>query len=363
MLTLDYRPNRFADLVGQKSVAPVLRALLLGGQVPSSLLFSGTRGCGKTSAGRIFAAALNCVSPEQGDACGVCERCVDVQHGRSSSVIEIDAASHGGVDDVRALQELVQFAVSGNYRVIILDEAHSMSRPAFNALLKVLEEGPPNTVFLLLTTEPDKIPDTVRSRCMHIPFRNVAPAAIAARLEHVCEKEGIEYEKLALEDISRKAEGSVRDALMVLDQVRHLGPATVDAVRQLRGHAPVGNKILGLFVTQDFKGGMDVGRSYFETSGDVGGLLEDLFEALQERFSSNAITSKQMIQATKLIWQARSLPPNRLTVESLLTLLYGLFHVEKPVKTNDMPILGADTIKSSKSSFTSLEELAALAEG
>jgi DNA polymerase-3 subunit gamma/tau len=288
-----------------------------------------------------------------------------IQSGSSPSVVEIDAASHGGVDDVRTLQELVQFSVPDKYRVILLDEAHSMSKQAFNALLKVLEEGPPNTVFVLLTTEPDKILETVRSRCMSIPFRNVPPAAIAARLEYVCEREGIQYEKNALEDIARHAEGSVRDALMVLDQGRLLGAVTVPQIRLLRGQYPVASQVLAALTLGDQAAATRVGREYFEVSGDVSGFLADLFDSLQERFASNAITSKQMIQATRLIWQTRehiSVRDGRMMIEALITLLYGVLYDEKTLKTSQVPILESDA-KSTKSAPMSLEELVALAEG
>ena len=364
MLALEYRPRKFADLVGQDAARAVLRALVVGGNVPTSLLIAGTRGSGKTSAGRILAGALNCSNQDKGDACGTCESCLSIQSGSSPSVVEIDAASHGGVDDVRTLQELVQFSVPDKYRVILLDEAHSMSKQAFNALLKVLEEGPPNTVFVLLTTEPDKILETVRSRCMSIPFRNVPPAAILSRLEYVCEKEGIDYDKGALEDISRHAEGSIRDGLMALDQARILGSVTVESVRSLRGHVPVASHILAALLLQDQSHAVTITRKYFEASGDTSVFLADLFDALQERFESNSITPKQMIQATRLIWQTRehlSVRDGRMLLEALVTLLYGVFYDEKTLKTSQVPILGTE-VKSSKSAPTTLEELVALAE-
>ena len=240
-----------------------------------------------------------------------------------------------------------------------------MSKQAFNALLKVLEEGPPNTAFVLITTEPGKILETVRSRSMFIPFRNVPPAAIAARLQYVCEKEGIEHEKVALEDIARYAEGSVRDAIMVLDQARLLGSITVDNIRLLRGQHPVASQILAALILQDQKTAAQIGRNYFESSGDVSGFLADLFDALQERFVNNVITPKQMIQSTRLIWQTRehlSVRDGRMMIEALITLLYGVFYDEQTLKTSKVPILGTEA-KSIKSAPTTLEELVALAEG
>lgn len=362
MLALEYRPKRFLDLIGQDGPRAVLRALVYSGNVPTALLIAGTRGSGKTSAGRILAAALNCTNPDKGDACATCGACLAIQSNASGSVTEIDAASHGGVEDVKGLQELIQFSVPDKYRVVILDEAHSMSKQAFNALLKVLEEGPSNTIFVLITTEPDKILETVRSRCMFIPFKNVPPAAIAARLQYVCEKEGIDYDKSALEDISRHAEGSVRDGLMALDQARVLGPVTVESVRSLRGHVPIASQILAALLLQDQPHAITIVRNYFEVSGDTSILLADLFEALQERFVSNSITPRQMIQATRLIWQAREKQESRMVIEALVTLLYGVFYDEKTLQTSKMPILESDK-KSSKSAPTTLEELIALAEG
>jgi DNA polymerase III subunit gamma/tau len=233
-----YRPKRFADLLVQDHVAAVLRGAVARGRVGHGYLLTGPRGVGKTTAARILAMALNCPSRDAaGDPCGECENCVRVWSGSANlDVVEIDAASNRGVDDARDLRERAMYAASreGHYKVYIVDEAHMLTREAWNALLKVLEEPPPGVVFVFATTEPQKIAAAaapVLSRLQRFDFRRIGPGAIRDRLRQVLDAEGIAADDDALTLIARHADGGMRDALSVLDQCLSFGEGAVTAAR------------------------------------------------------------------------------------------------------------------------------------
>jgi len=219
-----YRPRSFSEVIGQEHVTRTLQNALAAGRVVHAYLFSGPRGTGKTSTARILAKAVNCLGEEGEKPCNDCFICRSVDEGRLLDLIEIDAASHTGVDDIRDLREKIHFAPSdARYKFYIIDEAHMLSTSAFNALLKTLEEPPAHAYFVLATTAPHKIPATILSRCQRFDFRPIPMKKIIGRLEWIAEQEGLEVEREALELIARQATGSMRDADSLLDQVASYG--------------------------------------------------------------------------------------------------------------------------------------------
>ncbi|HEY8655900.1 MAG TPA: DNA polymerase III subunit gamma/tau [Candidatus Limnocylindria bacterium] len=233
-----YRPQTFSEIVGQDHVTRTLRNAIAGGQVAHAYLLAGARGIGKTSIARIIAKAVNCPKAKDGDPCDRCDSCVAIRDGRFLDLIEIDAASNRGIDEMRDLREKVRFAPSmGQYKVYVIDEAHQLTNEAFNALLKTLEEPPPHAIFVLATTESQKIPATIVSRTQRFDLRRITHAAMVEQLAAIAKAEKVKVEPAALEAISRHAQGSLRDAESIFDQVETFagGAVTLADVDALLG--------------------------------------------------------------------------------------------------------------------------------
>jgi DNA polymerase-3 subunit gamma/tau len=219
VLARKWRPKRFSELVGQEHVVRALTNALDSGRVHHALLFTGTRGVGKTTIARIFAKSLNCERGSSAEPCGECASCLDIDAGRFVDLLEIDAASNNGIEEVRSLIENAQYMPArGRTKVYLIDEVHMLSKPAFNALLKTLEEPPGHVKFLLATTDPQKLPVTVLSRCLQFNLRRLEPAQISGQLTRILQAEGIAAEPAAIELLARAADGSLRDGLSLLDQ-------------------------------------------------------------------------------------------------------------------------------------------------
>lgn len=228
VLARKWRPKTFADLVGQQHVVKALQNALDKGRLHHAYLLTGTRGVGKTTIARILAKSLNCENAQHGEPCGQCQSCRDIDAGRFVDLLEIDAASNTGIDNIREVLETAQYApTAGKYKVYIIDEVHMLSKSAFNAMLKTLEEPPEHVKFILATTDPHKVPITVLSRCLQFVLRNLTPQQVADHLTHVLKTEKIVYEPAALALLGRAAQGSMRDALSLLDQAIAMGSGSV----------------------------------------------------------------------------------------------------------------------------------------
>jgi DNA polymerase-3 subunit gamma/tau len=209
-----WRPQSFSEVVGQDPITQTVRNSLASGRVAHAYLFCGPRGTGKTSMGRLLAKAVNCLQPADGEPCNTCESCQAYLEGRAMDLVEMDAASNRGIDEIRKLRDRVGLApMAGERKVYLVDEVHMLTAEAYNALLKTLEEPPPHIIFILATTEAHKVPATIISRCQRFDFHRLPLAAVVSRLEHICKQEGIQIEAAALQEIARSASGSLRDAI------------------------------------------------------------------------------------------------------------------------------------------------------
>ena len=236
-----YRPLTFQDMVGQEHVTKILKNQLQTGKVSHAYIFSGTRGTGKTTAAKVFARAINCLNPKDGEPCNECEACKSILEGTSTDVIEMDAASNNGVDNIRTIRQEVAYSTTGlKYKVYIIDEVHMLSAGAFNALLKTLEEPPANVVFILATTEEHKILPTILSRCIRFEFKKIGKPEIVERLKYVLGTLNVGYEEEALERIAFLADGGMRDALSILERCVNAssGDVTEAKVEEIVGTVP-----------------------------------------------------------------------------------------------------------------------------
>ena len=324
-----YRPDTFADVIGQEHVTEPLQRALTNNRVNHAYLFSGPRGCGKTTSARILARALNCERGPRAEPCGECQSCRDLARGGSGSidVIEIDAASHGGVDDARDLRERAFFSpVSSRYKIYIVDEAHMVTTAGFNALLKLVEEPPPHVKFIFATTEPDKVISTIRSRTHHYPFRLVPPRLLTDYLGKLCAAEGIAVEAAVLPLVVRAGAGSVRDSLSVLDQL--LGGASESGVQYRQATALLGytpdsllDEFVDAFAAGDAGGVFSCVDKVIEVGQDPRRFAEDLLRRLRDLVIvaavpdalSSGLVDVAADQAERLSSQAASLGAGELT--------------------------------------------------
>ncbi len=288
-LTARYRPQTFAQVAGQETIKTILSRAALEDKVAPAYLLSGTRGVGKTTIARIFAKALNCRTAPTAEPCCVCDLCRAVAGGSSVDVVEIDGASNRGIDDVRRLKEDVGYApMNGRYKIFIIDEAHMLSREAFNALLKTLEEPPRHVTFIMATTEPHKFPATIISRCQHFVFKPLPEAALAAHLENVLRQENLPHEPAAVRLLARRGAGSVRDSMSLLGQALALGETelTEAGVRSVLGLAgqEAFTALLEAVRTADIPAAVSLLRALLDQGLDMGFFLRELAQLWRNLF-------------------------------------------------------------------------------
>ena len=281
-----FRPQDFEELVGQDHISTTLLNSIKGNKIAHAYLFSGSRGTGKTSTAKIFAKAVNCLEPHNGEPCNKCQNCIKITEGNSLDVLEIDAASNRGIDEIRDLREKVKYApAEGKYKVYIIDEVHMLTTEAFNALLKTLEEPPHHVIFILATTEPHKLPPTIISRCQRFDFKRIAFTSLLAQLKKVAGDVGIDVDDKALFIIAGKAEGGMRDALSLLDQSAAYGNGTVtyNTVIEILG-AVEEKEIINLLrsiLSRDAVGMLEAIERHVMEGKDLKSILHELQECVR----------------------------------------------------------------------------------
>ena len=275
-----WRPKTFADVVGQEHITETLQRQVAEGRLSHAYLFTGTRGTGKTTCAKILARAVNCEQPENGNPCNRCPSCLGIESGRFLDVVELDAASNNGVDSVRALRdEAIYSPAQVKKRVYIVDEVHMLSTPAFNALLKILEEPPAHLMFILATTELHKVPATILSRCQRFSFRRIRPQDIVGRLNYIAGQEHIDLKEDGAALLARLSDGALRDALSLLDQCAAAGGA-IDAPAVLDALGLAGNvqtaQLMSLILSRDTRGALELLGKLYDGGKDVGAVLGEL---------------------------------------------------------------------------------------
>jgi DNA polymerase-3 subunit gamma/tau len=345
VLARKYRPQTFADVLEQDHVTRTLGNAIAAGRVAHAILFSGPRGTGKTTVARILAKALNCQGSAPVAPCNDCRSCREITAGNAADVYEIDGASNNSVDQVRELRENVKYTPAhSRYKIYIIDEVHMLSTPAFNALLKTLEEPPPHVLFMFATTEPHKIPVTILSRCQRYDFRRVRLSSIAAHLAAICSREGVEIAPESLELIARESGGSVRDSLSLLDQVIAGGQRSVSPEQVLETLGVVDrsrlHELAGAVVNGDAPGFLAVLDDLVDRGHDVKKLYADLLDYLRDLWIVQTTRSPEKLvelpgQEIALMQErARAVP-----AAALEHVLDTLFRDEPAVRLSPQPKL------------------------
>ena len=282
-----FRPPVFSQIVGQEHITKTLKNQIIYGRVGHAYLFNGGRGTGKTSAAKVLARAVNCLNPQEGEHCNECQICKAAIEGSLTDIVEMDAASNNSVEDIRSIRDEVNFLPTlAKYRVYIIDEVHMLSTGAFNALLKTLEEPPAHVKFILATTEPQKIPATILSRCQRFDFKKIPDEDIAKRLQYVCKESNIEISEDALKTIAGLSEGAMRDALSILDRCVQDGTDKIDVqkIKDLVGIPQITyiNDVVEKILNSDIEGSVDAIENLLKDGKDLNNVLWEMIKYVKD---------------------------------------------------------------------------------
>lgn len=337
-----FRPTKFSEIVGQDHITKTLKNQIIAGRVGHAYLFNGGRGTGKTSAAKILARAINCLNPQDGEPCNECEICKATLEGSLTDIVEMDAASNNSVEDVREIREAVNFLpTKAKYRVYIIDEVHMLSTGAFNALLKTLEEPPEHVKFILATTEPQKIPATILSRCQRFDFKRISNEDIIKRLKIVCDESKIETTEEALNLIAVLAEGGMRDALSILERCNQDGEDKIDEnkIRDLVGIPQITyvKQIIESVLNKDATQSLEVVEDVLKQGKDLSNLLWEIIKYTKDillyKSTGKAETyNKSEIEDIKKLSEKAS-------KEELINLICNLSELENQIKTSTQKLI------------------------
>ena len=331
-----FRPMTFGEILGQDHITTTLRNQVIAGRVGHAYLFTGVRGCGKTTSAKVLARAINCLNPKDGEPCNECDICKAQMEGSLTDVVEMDAASNNGVDDIRAIRDEVNFLPTvAKYRVYIIDEVHMLSTGAFNALLKTLEEPPAHVKFILCTTEPQKLPATILSRCQRFDFKKISSEKIVENLDHICKECGINYSGKSLELIAELSEGAMRDSLSILERCVQDGENEIseDKIKQLVGipEIEITSGLVEAIINTDPTKALDITQAIIDEGKNTINLLWEmikyvrnlmLFKATKQ--ASNVYNENEVKKITEL--------SEKVDKERLLNIVFELSKLENDLR-------------------------------
>ena len=331
-----FRPMTFGEILGQDHITTTLRNQVIAGRVGHAYLFTGVRGCGKTTSAKVLARAINCLNPKDGEPCNECDICKAQMEGSLTDVVEMDAASNNGVDDIRAIRDEVNFLPTvAKYRVYIIDEVHMLSTGAFNALLKTLEEPPAHVKFILCTTEPQKLPATILSRCQRFDFKKISSEKIVENLDHICKECGINYTGKSLELIAELSEGAMRDSLSILERCVQDGENEIseDKIKQLVGipEIEITSGLVEAIINTDPTKALDITQEIIDEGKNTTNLLWEMIKYVRNlmlfkatKKASNVYNENEVKKITELA--------EKVDKERLLNIVFELSKLENDLR-------------------------------
>ena len=361
----EYRPQKFSDVVGQEHIIRTLKNEIMSGNIAHAYMFSGTRGTGKTTAAKIFARAVNCLNPKDGEPCNECESCKSILNDSTVDIFEIDAASNNSVDDVREIRESVKYTpANSKYKVYIIDEAHMLSKGASNALLKTIEEPPEYVVFIFATTEPNKMIPTVLSRCQRFDFKRITVEEMKERMRYICSKEGVEVEEDALSVIARNSQGALRDALSILDRCILFGDKHLkyEDVVEILGIVNI-DEIFGLaddIITHNVAAALKKIDSFISSGKDIEILSSELLEHMRNLMICLAAgdSAKEIISVSDDEFYRMKKSIENTDIDNVIRIINILSEIQNNLKyaTDKRTIFEVGIIKTIKPTYDTNKE-------